>query len=160
MADQKRDESFKVIDRRPFTAEGELREEAIEQERREREVARAPAAKPATHKKADSSSAASVASETPRRSATFEGLINSLASNAALMFGAYPDPRTGQAFVDLDGAREVIDILDALREKTRGNLAPEEDQLLIDLLGKLKLSFLEISKQATQAVKEKAKSRP
>ncbi len=159
MADQKQDESFKIIDRRPFTAEGELREEALEQERRDREVARAPAGKTATPKKTDSSSAPP-SGEMPQRSATFEGLINSLAGNGALMLGAYPDPRTGQAFVDLEGAREVIDILDALREKTQGNLAPEEDQLLIDVLGKLKLSFLEVSKQATKAVKEKAKSRP
>jgi hypothetical protein len=39
----------------------------------------------------------------------------------------------------------LIDMLDALHEKTKGNLAPEEDSLLLDLLGKLKMTYLEIS---------------
>ncbi len=41
MADSKHEESFKVIDRRPFTSEGELRKDAVEQERREEETAAA-----------------------------------------------------------------------------------------------------------------------
>ncbi len=49
-------------------------------------------------------------------------LINFVAQNAAMLLGAYPDPRTGQGMVDLEGAREMIDMLDALREATRGNL--------------------------------------
>jgi hypothetical protein len=36
-------------------------------------------------------------------------------------------------------------MLDALHEKTKGNLAPEEDSLLLDLLGKLKMTYLEIN---------------
>ena len=59
----------------------------------------------------------------------------------------------------MEGAREMIDMLDALREKTLGNLAPEDDRLLLDVLGSLKLSFMEVSKAAAQAVKEKAKAR-
>jgi len=57
--------------------------------------------------------------------------------------------------IDPDAAHELIDMLDALREKTTGNLAPEEDEMLLDLLGKLKMTYLEvnqaIAKQATQA---------
>jgi hypothetical protein len=40
----------------------------------------------------------------------------------------------------------LIDMLDALHQKTKGNLAPEEDEMLVDLMGKLKLTYLEISK--------------
>jgi hypothetical protein len=65
--------------------------------------------------------------------------------------------------LDPDAARELIDMLDALQEKTKGNLAPEENTLLVDLLGKLKMTFLEvnqaIAKQTMQAA-AKAKSRP
>ncbi len=50
-------------------------------------------------------------------------------------------------------------LLDALHEKTKGNLAPEEDNLLLDLLGKLKMTFLEIN-QAVAAEAAKAKARP
>jgi hypothetical protein len=52
-------------------------------------------------------------------------------------------------------------MLDALHEKTKDNLAPEEDTLLLDLLGKLKMTFLEINQAvAAEAAKVKAKTRP
>ena len=62
-----------------------------------------------------------------------------------MVLGAYADPRTGQPVIDPDAARELIDMLDALHEKTKGNLTPEEDSLLLDLLGKLKMTYLEIN---------------
>jgi len=75
--------------------------------------------------------------------------------------GAYADPRTGQPIVDPEAARELIDMLDALREKTAGRLSPEENSLLLDLLGKLKMTYLEITQAvASQAMKAKAESRP
>ena len=62
--------------------------------------------------------------------------------------------------LDLEGAREMIDMLDALREKTRANLAPEEDTLLLDITGNLKLAFMEMTKAAAAAAtQEKVKSR-
>ena len=75
-----------------------------------------------------------------------------------MLLGGYADPRTGQPVLDLEGAREMIDMLDVLREKTRGNLATEEDTLLLDVLGNLKLAFMEMAKAA--ATQEKAQSRP
>jgi len=62
------------------------------------------------------------------------------------VLGAYADPRTGEPVIDPEAARELIDMLDALHVKTKGNLAPEEDSMLLDLLGKLKMTYLEISK--------------
>jgi len=96
--------------------------------------------------------------DAPKRSPVFENLIRSLGQNAAMLLGGYADPRTGQPVLDLEGAREMIDMLDVLREKTRGNLAPEEDTLLLDVLGNLKLAFMEMAKAA--AKQEKAQSRP
>jgi len=75
-----------------------------------------------------------------------------------MLLGGYPDPRTGQPVLDLEGAREMIDMLDILQEKTRGNLAPEEETLLLDVLGNLKLAYMEMVKAA--AKHEKAQSRP
>ena len=141
MPDQNHEEGFKVIDRRPFTSEGELRKEALEEEAREatREAMTSPEppAAPAPSGKA--------AAETPKRSTAFENLIRMLGSNAAMVLGAYADPRTGQPMVDPEAARELIDMLDALHEKTKGNLAPEEDALLLDLSGKLKMTYLEVN---------------
>ena len=162
MAEQKPDESFKVIDRRPFTPEGELRKEAVEQERREEEAA-ASAPKPAAGKGGApaklSGTLASTTADAPKPSHGFQILVDFLARNAAVLLGGYTDPRSGQALLDLEGAREMIDMLDALREKTQGNLAAEDDRLLVEVLGSLKLTFLEMSKAAAQAVQEKAKSK-
>ena len=72
--------------------------------------------------------------------------------------GGYADPRTGQPVLDLEGAREMIDMLDVLREKTTRKSGAEEDSLLLDVLGNLKLAFMEMAKAA--AKQEKAQSRP
>jgi len=159
LSDHKQDEAFRVIDRRPFTAEGELRKEVVEEQEREakREAAKIPAAPPEATKTAPVSPPA----ETPKRLPAFENLIRMLGSNAAMVLGAYADPQTGQPMIDPEAARELIDMLDALHEKTKGNLAPEEDTLLLDLLGKLKMTFLEINQAvAAEAAKAKAKTRP
>lgn len=151
------EESFRVIDRRPFTSEGELRKEAIEQEERE-------ARREAQQSRPETAAAkpGPPAADTPKRLPAFESLVRMLGSNAAMVLGAYADPRTGQPVIDPDAAREMIDMLDALREKTKGNLAIEEDTLLLDLLGKLKMTYLEINQaMATQAAgAAKGKARP
>ena len=87
----------------------------------------------------------SPAKETPKKNAAFENLVRMIGSNAAMVLGAYADPRTGQPVIDPEAAHELIDMLDALREKTAGHLAPEEDSMLLDLLGKLKMTYLEIN---------------
>ena len=154
MPEQKPEESFKVIDRRPFTAEGELRREVVEQE--EREAARRA---PEEAKPAPGAEAAVPGRETPKRSPAFENLVRMLGSNAAMVLGGYADPRSGEPMIDPDAAQELIDMLDALKEKTEGNLTPEEKTLLLDLTGKLKLGFLEISQAAAAAAAPRAKSR-
>jgi hypothetical protein len=158
--DHKQEEAFRVIDRRPFTAEGELRKEVVEEEEREakREAAKIPPAPPADSAKLVPSPPPV---ETPKRIPAFENLVRMLGSNAAMVLGAYADPRTGQPMLDPDAARELIDMLDALHEKTKGNLAPEEDTMLLDLLGKLKMTYLEINQAvAAEAAKAQAKGRP
>ena len=143
MAEHNEDSGFKVIDRRPFTAEGEVRKEVVEEQEREakREEVKEKAAAKEAEKKAE---AAPV--DAPKKIQAFENLVRMLGSNAAMVLGAYPDPNTGQPMVDPDAARELIDILDALVVKTKGNLAPDEENMLTDLTGKLKLTYLEIQK--------------
>jgi hypothetical protein len=159
LPDQKHEDSFRVIDRRPFTAEGELRKDVVEEQEREarREAHSHPPAPAAESLK----ETPEIPEDKPDRLPAFENLVRMLGSNAAMVLGAYADPRTGQPVIDPEAARELIDMLDALREKTRGNLAPEEDSLLLDLLGKLKVTYLEINQAvAAQAAQAKAKTRP
>jgi hypothetical protein len=79
---------------------------------------------------------------------TFVGFVLSLAHTAAVHFGDVPDPVSGQtAQPNLAAAQQMIDILALLEEKTRGNLSPEERQLLEQIVYELRLRFVEISKQ-------------
>lgn len=160
MAEHKQEDStFRVIDRRPFTSEGELRKEAVEELEREakREEKAQQAAKAA---EAQKPAPAPPPADAPKPSRGFESLVRMLGSNAAMVLGAYADPRTGQPMLDPDAAREFIDMLDALHEKTKGNLAPEEDNLLLDLLGKLKMTYLEINQaMAAQAATAQTKAK-
>ena len=159
MPEQKQDSSFRVIDRRPFTAEGELRKDVAEEKERESHSTPAPGSTPAS---GSVKPAPQTAAETPTRLPAFENLIRMLGSNAAMVLGAYSDPRTGQPVIDPEAARELIDMLDALREKTKDHLAPEEEGLLLDLLGKLKVTYLEVNQavaaQAAKAANMKARS--
>ena len=163
MSDQKHakhEEAFRVIDKRHFTEDGQLRQEVVDEEEREakREAAARP---PAPMENAVATQAAVPPVETPKPILGFENLIRMIGSNAAMVLGAYADPRTGQPMLDPEAAREFIDMLDALHEKTKGNHAPEEDTLLLDLLGKLKMTYLEVNQAiAAQAAKAKAKARP
>ena len=150
MAENNQEDNFRVIDRRPFTSEGELRPDVVAEQEKEshreeikevaKEKANAAAAGTGGEKVGTPPSA-----DAPKKSPAFEKLIRMIGSNAAMVLGAYADPRTGQPVIDPDAARELIDMLDALHEKTKGNLAPEEDNLLLDLLGKLKMTYLEIN---------------
>jgi len=203
VADSKNEETFKVVDRRLFGEDGELRQDVVEQERRNEEAAEKKAAAQAESKAKAAAAAAAAAATMPAptqnagavaanagsagapgngaglaevtpedaaaeaqdsgeinpTSRSFQMLIDFLTRNAAAMLGGMADPRTGQAFVDLEGAREVIDMLDALREKTRGNLSKEDDNLLIEVIGSLKLTFMEISKVAAEQMAKKAKAK-
>jgi len=158
LTDHKQEESFRVIDRRPFTADGELRKEAIEE--KEREQKREEQLRPVAE--APTPVAPPLPVDAPKPSQPFENLVRMLGSNAAMVLGAYADPRTGQPMLDPEAAQELIDMLDALREKTKGNLAPQEDSLLLDLLGKLKMTYLEVNQAvaAQAATQAKAKARP
>lgn len=171
MTEPKHEDSFKVVDRRLFSESGELRKDVAEQTDREQNAAAEVAAKaakatqaaaPAAAKLETSPAAPGVVPQDGDRKSnhSFQMLVDFIARNAAMLLGGYTDPRTNQPLLDLEGAREIIDMLDALRESTRGNLAAEDERLLMDVIGSLKLSFMEISKAAAAAMKEKAQTHP
>ena len=161
MSDHKQDDSFRVIDRRPFTSEGELRKDIVEEQEREAKVeaAKAPPSTEKAKTPANAPNAGTPAADEPKRLPAFESLVRMLGQNAAMVLGAYADPRTGQPVIDPEAARELIDMLDALHEKTKGNLAPEEDELLLDLLGKLKMTYVEINQAVAAQAETQAKAK-
>ena len=83
---------------------------------------------------------------------TFVGFVLSLAHTAAVHFGDVPDPVTGETGEpNLVAAQQMIDILALLEEKTRGNLSPEDRQLLEQIVYELRMRYVEARKGAPAA---------
>ncbi len=76
----------------------------------------------------------------------FSTFVLSLASSVMLHLGKVPDPSGGNAKPNLALARQSIDMLAMLQEKTRGNLNDEEEQLMIRLLHDVRMAWVEESR--------------
>ncbi len=130
------EKTIKVVDRRLFTADGEIREE-FRAEMDAPDAAPPPAPAPAAP--------APPAEPAPETQPAFLRLLDMLGQTAALYLEGFPDPATGRREVDLQGARQIIDSLAALREKTRGRLSFQENDTLESLLGQLQLAFTRLA---------------
>ena len=73
----------------------------------------------------------------------FTAFLLGFASSALIHLGLQPNPDTGALGADQTLARQSLDLLAMLREKTRGNLTLEEDRFFDSLLTDLRLRFLE-----------------
>ncbi len=80
---------------------------------------------------------------------TFSQLVVMIATSALQQLGQVPDPSGQRAEVNLEGAQGMIDILEALNEKTKGNLDEAEKKILDDSLTMLRMQYVEI-KNASQ----------
>lgn len=137
MADRRdNDEPIKVTDRRLFTPDGRRRntdtsgsgEDAEPTVRGEGFELRNDARTEREETKA-------------QRAVDFSSFILSLSSTAFIHLGEMQDPLTGRVEVKLDAARQVIDMLDMLRAKTRGNLDPQEEEFFGGILYELKMKY-------------------
>src|SRR5882762_4255514 len=113
LSDPKHNETFKVVDRRLFTPEGEFRKDVAEQQDREHETASsastaqtarnntlvkdAAAAAPGAAKPAGrEATPVAQPATTAKRLPAFENLVRSLGQNAAMLLGGYADPRRSE----------------------------------------------------------------
>jgi Domain of unknown function (DUF1844) len=80
--------------------------------------------------------------------ASFVNFLMSIASNAAAALGMMEHPVTGQRGLDLPIAKHWIDVLGMLRQKTRGNLAPQEQQIFDGLLSDLRMQYVSLTSAA------------
>ncbi|HVE87872.1 MAG TPA: DUF1844 domain-containing protein [Myxococcales bacterium] len=87
------------------------------------------------------------ASPSPQGPIDFTTFLMGLASTALIHLGATPHPETGEKKQDLVLARQSLDLLSMLREKTRGNLTPPEERLFDGLLTDLRLRFVEAARR-------------
>lgn len=72
----------------------------------------------------------------------FSSIVFPIYTQALIKLGLLEDPRTNQLETNLEYARRLIDILDLLRDRTKGNLEPEEEKFLEAVLSQLKLNYL------------------
>lgn len=128
---------FTVNDRRHFTADGQVRAEQAE----ESPVPDSPApAEPPPSREA-ASVVAGAQDKPVGPVVALSDLLIQLAGNASMLLGlAAPEGEEPQ--VDLEGAREVIGILEMLREKTSARRTPEEEKLLEGILYELRMSYV------------------
>ena len=80
--------------------------------------------------------------------ASFINFLMSIASNAAASLGMMEHPVTGERGVDLQLAKHWIDVLGMLQEKTRGNLAAQEQQIFEGLLADLRMQYVSLTSTA------------
>ncbi len=73
---------------------------------------------------------------------TFSTFVLSLASSALVQLGEVPDPETGKQCCDTALARNTIDVLSMLEDKTANGLTSEEKHLLKDVLYELRMKFV------------------
>lgn len=86
--------------------------------------------------------------DAPAGGPDLQGLFIMLASSALVNLGEAADPSTGQRVVDLEQARDAVDLLVMLRTKTEGNRTPQESQLLDEILYDLQVRFVRAAKGA------------
>jgi hypothetical protein len=82
--------------------------------------------------------------------ASFINFLMSIASNAAASLGMMEHPATGQRGVDMQLGKHWIDVLGMLQQKTRGNLAPQEQQILEGILADLRMQFVTLTNAKAQ----------
>jgi hypothetical protein len=159
--------SFRVTDRRKFNADGSVREGVSLDEPK-------PPARPETETKTAAAPAKEERPSAPETAgkvddgldeddipgaddpASFVNFLSTLATNAAASLGAVPHPATGQRSLDLDTGKYWLDVLSMLRDKTEGNLHPQEQRLLEGLLADLRMQYVTMVRAAEEKLKAQA----
>jgi len=72
----------------------------------------------------------------------FSAFVFSLATTAMSHLGELPDPATGKNEINLEGAKQIIDILCMLKTKTSGNLSDDESRMIEQFLYELRMKYL------------------
>ena len=128
-------EGFTIKDKRTFDSEGKVKEEEkkaeeVEDKKEEKEKGRED------EKERGFTSLPEV---------NFSSFLLSLSSSTLLHLGEIADPQSGEKRKDLALAKQTIDIITLLRDKTKGNLTEEEQNLLQHLLYDLRMRFVKAS---------------
>jgi len=152
---------IKVTDKRIFTAEGEIREE-FRNEIKPSEPSVTPAPEPEKSEappqqkerrreqkeppKETGDRRRTIADKAKNPDSAFTNFIEPLIAQAYMSLGMLRNPYQPQTKIDPSAARQMIDILTLLEEKTTGNLTPDEEDFLHTHLSELKLAYVQRTK--------------
>ena len=155
---------IKVTDKRIFTADGHIREEFREQIRpsepaaaaeRPPEAPKAPEPKtekpqpPRAETHHENDRGRTLADKATNPATPFSNFIEPLIAQAYMSLGMLRNPYEPQAKIDATAARQMIEILTLLQEKTNGNLTADEHDFLSTHLGELKLAYVQRTKNVS-----------
>ena len=83
--------------------------------------------------------------EAPALPVTFSSFVISLGSSSLMLMGERLDPNQQSVPVNLPQAKEIIDLLSVLEEKTKGNLTADEQTVLRDMLYALRMKYVSLT---------------
>lgn len=177
MAEDKKEPEFTVTDRRRFTSEGEVAPDVPQEQAppeapriiqppseppKEAQQERVPPPPTAAERQAQSDAFdaskkqidAQLEGHLGGRRAqdfeiTFERFIASLYMSALMQLGLMQE-QGGTPQVDLLGARQTVDTIALLAEKTKGNLSPAEENLMQNCLYELRMAYVEVTNALTR----------
>jgi len=131
--DKKEEEKGFVIRDRRFTAQNETAEEPKPKKEEEKTEEPPP--------KEDASQ-----EETQLPEINFTNFLLSISTSALIQLGEVPDPVSKQSVKQLPLAKQTIDLIGMLQEKTKGNLASEEEKLIEYILYDLRMRYVKATK--------------
>lgn len=130
---------FTIQDRRRFSPDtGEAREKVSEE---------TEGTSRAAEQSAESAGRSEAVEQEPLPEINFSTFVISLSTQALMHLGEIGNPISGKVETDVPVAKQMIDILAMLKDKTRGNLDPNEDRLMEDILFDLRMKYVEAVKK-------------
>jgi hypothetical protein len=138
--DEEQGKGVKVVDRRRFDEDGSERPE----DARPAEV-QPPAPAPPAASAEEATASPMLDDDGVPPLIDFATFVQSLAQQALMHLGVLPHPETGERMRELGLARQTIDILDMLHQKTRGNLSHDEKRLFDAILHDLRLVYVQVA---------------
>jgi hypothetical protein len=137
MTDEDKEKGFTVRDKRTFgEGETEDRPEGAPDKKEPAEDARPKAAQEQPRKEPEDQA------EGPLPEINFSNFIFSLSTSALIQLGEIPDPVNNQINKNIPLAKQTIDILGMLQDKTKGNLTTDEENLVRNILYDLRMRFV------------------
>jgi hypothetical protein len=144
--EEKEDKGFVVRDRRKVSLDDVESEQSAKEPEQERQ-AEEPRVEESKAKEEFEQESRKGREEgrAPLPEVSFATFVFSLSSSALVHLGEIPEPESKRTQVDLTLAKQIIDTLGMLKEKTKGNLEPDEERLLTSVLYDLRMRFVQKS---------------